>query len=389
MSGPRQRNARDAHILRTLLDGRRKTVIAMCARDGDGNPLLPSRLLLKGSPGIDRLDHFLDKKKRQLFHLPEPDHEIASPDSLGPPRGVILPAPVTVASTAFADWLQDPVLFQMNRVLNLRDCHDRDRQLNPADFGNLIHTVLERYGKNPRLRELSDEDEIRDALHLLLDQYRKDRIADPARSAVLVQLEQARVRLDAWAKVQAHQRALGWKLVAAEISLDPDRCRIVTAEGEIGVSGRVDRIDFHEQDQRWRLLDYKTGDSGHPPEKDHRKGRKKDEKQWTKLQLPLYRMFADQLEIDGISVSSDVEVGFFLLPAAPSQTRIEIARWDDDDMESARKQTQQAAAGILKGCEETLSVLKTPWQRAFAGVVVESAARLDGISKSAEEEEDQ
>ncbi|MGE4618872.1 MAG: PD-(D/E)XK nuclease family protein [Planctomycetota bacterium] len=388
MSGPRQRNARDAHILQTLLDGRRKTVIAMCARNGDGNPLLPSRLLLQGPQGIDRLDHFLDKEKRQRFHLPETGTEVSSPDSLGPPSGTIVPPPLKVATTAFADWLQDPVLFQMNRVLNLRDCHDRDHQLNPADFGNLIHTVLERYGKDLQLRDLSDEDEIRDALHLLLDQYRKDRIADPARSAVLVQLEQARVRLDAWAKVQAHQRALGWRLVAAEISLDPDRCRIVTSEGEIGVSGRIDRIDFHEQNQCWRLLDYKTGDSGHPPEKDHRKGRKKDEKNWIKLQLPLYRMFADQIEIDGISVSSDVEVGFFLLPAAPQQTRIEIAHWDAEDMESARKQTQQAAAGILTGCEETLSVLKAPWQRAFAGVVVESAARLDGILESAEEEEE-
>lgn len=388
MSGPRQRSARDAHILQTLLDGRRKTMVAMCARDGDGNPSLPSRLLLQGPEGIDRLAHFLDKTKRDAFHLPEGGTEITSPESLGPPLGVLLPPPTTIAVTAFADWLQDPVLFQMNRILRHRDCHDRDRQLNPADFGIMIHKVLEQFGKDPQLRDLSEEDEIREALHRLLDRYRKERIANPSRSAVLVQLEQARVRLDAWATVQAEQRALGWRLVAAEVSLDPDHCRIVVPEGEIGVSGRIDRIDYHEQDRRWRLLDYKTGDQGHPPEKDHRRGRKKDEKNWIKLQLPLYRMFADQLEVDGVRISSDSEVGFFLLPASPGQTRIEIAGWDADDLESAREQTEQAVAAILTGSEQPLSVLKAPWKRALAGIVVESAARLDGISGGDEEEEE-
>jgi hypothetical protein len=276
----------------------------------------------------------------------------------------------------------------MNQVLGLHDCHDRDRQLNPLAFGNLIHKVLEQYGLDRELRDLSDEGQIRDALHQLLDRYRRERIADPARSAVLVQLEQARVRLDAWAAVQAHQRALGWRLVAAEVDLLPATCRIEVAEGTIGLSGRIDRIDYHEQEQRWRLLDYKTGDTGHPPEKDHRRGRSKDEKIWVRLQLPLYRHFAHQLEIDGRQVSSEAEVGFFLLPAKPAQTRVEIARWHEDDFGQAYQRTCEAVSGILTGCLDPLAVLKTPWQRALAGVVVESAARLDGILSSDEEEQE-
>ncbi|MDE0960006.1 MAG: PD-(D/E)XK nuclease family protein [Planctomycetota bacterium] len=388
MAGPAQRHARDAHILHSLLDDRRKTVVATCARNGDGNPLLPSRLFLQGPAGLERLAHFLDRQRRQRFHLPESNPPASSPVSLGAPKGVILPPPESIAITALADYLEDPVLFQMNRVLRLRDCHDRDRQLNPLAFGNLIHKVLEQFGQDLKLRELTDEGQIRDALHQLLDRYRRERIADPARAAVLVQLEQAKVRLDAWATVQASQRAQGWRLVAAEVDLDPQRCRIAVAEGEMGLSGRIDRIDYHEQDQRWRLLDYKTGESGIPPEKDHRRGRSKDQKTWVRLQLPLYRHFAGQLEIDGRQVDSAAEIGFFLLPASPGKTRIEIARWDEDELADAYQCCCKAVSGILTGCEDPLTVLKTPWQRALAGVVVESAARLDGIHSSDEEEQE-
>ena len=386
MSGPRQISARDTHLLHTLLDGRREVVIAMCSRDGEGNPLLPSRLLLQGSDGIDHLARFLDKYKRDRFYLPETGSESFSPESLGPPRGVVLAPPDTIAITALSDWLEDPVLFQMNQVLGNRDCHDRDHQLNRLDFGTMIHWVLERFGKNPDLRDLTDEEQIRESLHLLLDRYRNDKIADPARSAVLVQLEQARVRLDAWAHVQAQQRALGWQLVAAEVSLDADLCRIQTSSGEMGLSGRIDRIDYHPEQQRWRLLDYKTGDNARDPEKDHRRG-PLNNKTWIKLQLPLYRLFAPQLEIDGITLSADAEVGFFLLPASTDRTRIEIANWSEEDFEQARIHTQAAIEGILTGTDELLTVLKSPWRRALAGVVVESAARLDGITDSEEETE--
>ena len=389
LSGPRQKNARDTHLLHTLLDGRRETIIAICARDGEGNPLLPSRLLLQGSEGIDRLARFLDKSKRENFHLSEHNLENASPESLGPPRGVVLPPPTSVAITALSDWLEDPVLFQMNHILGCRDCHDRDRQLDRLDFGNMLHWVLQKFGEDPDLRDLIDEEQIDKALQQLLDRYRRQKIADPARSAVLVQLEQARVRLGAWARVQAQQRVLGWQLVDAEIDLKPDLCRIEVPGGEIGLSGRIDRIDYHAEEDRWRLLDYKTGDNAQPPEQDHRKGRKKDDRTWVKLQLPLYRLFAPQLKIDGVQVSADAEVGFFLLPASPEDTRIEIAHWDENVFESARVRAEEAVTGILAGTEELLTVVKprSSWERALAGVVVESAARLDGITDGEEEVE--
>lgn len=389
LPGPAQFSARDTHLLHTLLDGRRETVIAICARDGDGNPLLPSRLLLQGSQGIDRLQKFLDKNGRDNFRLPEKEAENSSLDSLGPPLGVVLPAPTTVSVTSFSDWLEDPVLFQMNHILRYRDCHDRDRQLNHLDFGTMLHWILEKFGDDPDLRDLTDAEQIAQSLHQLLDRYRQQKIADPARSAVLVQLEQARVRLDAWAHIQAQQRNLGWQQVASEIDLDPDLCRIKVPGGEVGISGRIDRIDYHPEENRWRLLDYKTGDNSQPPDKDHRKGRRKDDKTWIKLQLPLYRLFAPLLEIDGNQVSADAEVGYFLLPASPGDTRIEIARWDEAIFESARIRTQEAVTGILAGTEQPLTVLKprSAWQRALAGVVIESAARLDGISEVQEEVE--
>jgi len=386
LAGPRQQYARDTHILHSLLKPRRKTIIALCARDGEGNPLLPSRLLLEGPDGLDRLARFLDQDQRSRLHLPDRGAVTESPESLGVPKVILAPDPPSIAVTAFSDYIEDPALFHLNRQLKLRECHDRDLQLNRLEFGNLIHHVLEEYGKDPAVRDLTDEGDIREVLHALLDRYRAQRIATPARAAVAVQLELARTRLDAWATSQAQQRALGWRIVDAEVDLDSDRCRITVPEGELGVTGRIDRIDFHEQDRLWRLLDYKSGDSGKQPDKEHRRGTKNN-KRWVKLQLPLYLEFADQLGIPGLDENSTVEVGYFLLPDTAARTGVEMAHWTEDDLDDARSLAKEVVSGILQGGEVQLSMLKTPWDRALAGVTVEEAARLDGINEQQDEED--
>jgi len=309
--GYEERVARDTHLLHTLFDGHRQTVLAIAARDSQGNPLLPSRLLLRGDSGIQRLQHFLDPEKR--IRLEEPiNAPEGEPADLGPPVRIDTPAPAHVSVTGFARWITDPVLFQLERELGYSECHDRDRQLNPLAFGNMVHWVLEKYGKSSQYRILEESDQILAAIDELLLQYRNRKLAQHPRAAVLVQIEQARARLEIWAVEQSKLMHQGWRIMATEMRLDPQSCKLKVPDGTLGVSGRIDRIDYNETENRWRILDYKTSDQGPSPEVDH--GRKAGKHQeWKNLQLPIYRHFAPTLLIDGKSIPSGCRSRFLSL----------------------------------------------------------------------------
>lgn len=375
--GYEERVARDTHLLRNLVDGRRQTVVAIPARDSQGNPQLPSRLLLRGESGIQRLRDFLDPKKRILL---EEELNPTAPElaDLGPPTWVDMPSPEKISVTGFARWIVDPVLFQLERDLGCSECHDRDRQLPPMAFGNMVHWVLEEYGKSDQMRDLENREDILAAVNSLLEKYRNRSLALHPRAAVLVQVEQARARLEIWADQQARIRFKGWRIMATEIQLDPAVCKITVDSGSLGVSGRIDRIDFHEKSNRWRILDYKTSDQGPSPEKDHGRKAGKDQ-DWKKLQLPLYRHFAPTLNLGGKVIPEDAEVGFFNLPGKTSARSIQIAPWTENDYEDAINLAHEIVSEILDPETRALQVLPSPWDRALAGVVIDAEKSLSAL----------
>ena len=384
------RVARDSHHLYNLLDGRRKVSIALAARDAEGNPMLPSRLLLRGNNGIERLKTFLDHKHRILLSEKRPERETENTDlaDLGPPRWKSVLPPEKISVTAFGRWLTDPVLFQMETMLSLRDCHDRDRQLNPLSFGNMLHWVLEKYGKSETDRDLKDAKEIYVAAENWLQEYTKRKLARHPRAAVLVQVEQAKARLEIWAREQAKIRFQGWHIVATEINLDPKNCKLEIEGQSLGVSGRIDRIDYNKRTGAWRIFDYKTGDHGHSPERDHGR-RPGKETPWKKLQLPLYKHFSPTLVIDGKQVSSDSEVGFFCLPGKSESPSVMLAKWTEDDQIDAVECATNVVREILNPEEPETRVLKSfshSWERAFAGVTVDAESSLSEMGQDDEED---
>ena len=157
-------------------------------------------------------------------------------------------------------------------------------------------------------------------------------------------------------------------------------------EGSLGVSGRIDRIDFNVKQDLWRILDYKTSEQGPSPEKDHGRqpGRDSD---WKKLQLPLYRHFAPQLNLDGTPLPEDAEVGFFNLPGSTSARSVQIAKWTDEDYDDALERAREIVSEILAPEERTLEVLQRPWDRALAGVVIDAEKSLSAMMEDAPEGE--
>ena len=83
------------------------------------------------------------------------------------------------------------------------------------------------------------------------------------------------------------------------------------------VTGRIDRIDHHP-DLGWRLIDFKSSDSGTTPDKAHRKSDR-----WIDLQLPLYRGL-HAARLPGSPDAVDIATGYFwsaLIPRRSSSRR--------------------------------------------------------------------
>jgi len=155
---------------------------------------------------------------------------------------------------------------------------------------------------------------------------------------VLVQVEQLRARLHAFARWQAEWAAAGWRIAAFEVH-PPEPGVSFDVDGRpILLRGRIDRIDHNESTGEWAVFDYKTGDKGEEPEKTHRKGR---DKRWVDLQLPLYHHLLPALR-DGSGapiVPPDavdrVRLGYILLPRELDAVGPAFAEWSPEELETA------------------------------------------------------
>src|SRR5262249_50080816 len=137
-------------------------------------------------------------------------------------------------------------------------------------------------------RQSTKEQEVIDFLDERLHTLARQRFGrDGRRAAIRFQLEQARLRLQEFAKKQVVWVNEGWQIIHVEDEEDARALFSVPfpVDGEaIDLVGRIDRIDFHAANKTLRILDYKTADRGEDPDKTHR-----NKEDWIDLQLPLYR----------------------------------------------------------------------------------------------------
>jgi ATP-dependent helicase/nuclease subunit B len=353
-----RRYARDAYQLTALLHSRSHTRLVAGRRSAAGDPLRPSRLLLAafGKPLARRVQAFYG----DAGHGPAAGTAADAPAGPVTPVGeqptnliaeqgvsgfVLPPEPVLrgdsvinrLPVTAFRSLLNDPYAFALERVLGLRQVDDRARELDPLQFGGIAHEVLERFGRSADVH-LPDAPLLALRLDALLEQTAVERYGRRPLPAVRLQVEQLRARLHAFADWHAAWVAAGWRVVGIECQT-PEHGVPFDVDGEpVLLTGRIDRIDYHDASGRWAVFDYKTGEHGDTPEIAHRKGRG-EMKTWIDLQLPLYRHIlphvvsaADERVFSG--TLADVDMGFITLSAADSVAH-HFAEWDEDALAAA------------------------------------------------------
>ena len=348
------RLARDAYLMTAMIESRRaagRACFVVGKTTADGDPAKPSRLLFH----CDNDD--LPQRAQRLFGEPQERRDnypatmsflldASPPPDLPPGRLDIR----TVRVTEFRDYLACPFRFYLAHVLGMEEMSDEKREMDALDFGSLVHDALHRVARDPAMRDCRDEAGLRDFLWAEAEKWIEARFGAPPPLQIVIQLEAAKQRLAAAARVQTTLVEQGWEILHDEEELEIELAGI-------RLRGRIDRIDRHRDTGAVRVLDYKTSDNAVAPEQAHLATASPDapgyanlvvnrkERRWADLQLPLYRL----LVASRLGPAGAIEVGYFDLPKAAGHTGVSI--WetlDENVMDSARV----CAEGVVQDIRE-------------------------------------
>lgn len=335
-----RRYARDAYATQVLLASRKELALLIARRDPEKNPLLPSRLLFAAD------DETVARRALSLFQRLPPSAPrrpmlaaVAPPAAQSAffvPRPQKLPEPPAYFTvTQFKAYIACPFRYYLSHVLRLVQVADDARELDGAAFGNLLHDVLQRFGKADRsLHTSTNPEELFGYLEAELVSRAGQCLGSKRRAgAVTLQIEHARLRLKALAQWQAQRSQEGWELVYAEDFERQLEVDFALQDGSALLRGRIDRIDWNEATRTLQVLDYKTSDTANDPAKAHRLR----DGTWCDLQLPLYRRLLESknLKLPQLKAAERLEFGYINLPKSLPDVKHKIAPWSDDDLDSA------------------------------------------------------
>jgi RecB family exonuclease len=334
----RRRYARDLHAMTVITRSRPGAVLIAGRRSAEGEPLAPSRLLLA-------CDHATLAQRVRDFY--SETHAAPAPPLLeagiaeGPSRiAAIAPEPGPLLTqlrvTAFRDYLASPYRFYLRHVLKLEGLDDDAVEMSGALFGTLAHDVLSDLGQTELINR-PDAEAIAAYLDQRLDAEVQRRFGSEPAAAVVLQVEQLRSRLEAFASRQAQWAKQGWRVLADQIEQSHEATLDVDGE-PFTITGRIDRIDLHE-DHGYRVVDYKTADAAEPPAKSHRR-----KNRWVDLQLPLYREL-----VRARGIVEPVDLGYMQLPRDLGQVGFVSAGWARGEIDDAVQTAHDVVRSIRVG----------------------------------------
>jgi RecB family exonuclease len=332
-----------------MLQSGRDVRLVCARRASDGEPLPPSRLLLRAQgPAL----------AARVLSIMAPDdvaptlaarRRVVDRADLFDPYPMPSGEPVirSMSVTSFSRFINDPYTFMIERDARIKAQEvDLAHQLDAMGFGTMLHDSLEHWGR----QELDQDQPTTDAAQIVKDMSRalelhvEKTFGKTVAPGVRLQVAMARHRLTALAHVQAARAAEGWRIHQIEHFFGPPRFADAPwpkfpDEDGLYLSGRIDRVDIHDT-HGYQALDYKSGRSAEGPAKVH-----KNRNGWKDLQLPLYRVLLRSIDIEVPSNG----LGYVLVPPQASMCRIDIANWTDAELEEAEAEAAEIVRIVTQG----------------------------------------
>jgi hypothetical protein len=350
LSTAKQRFARDAWLLHATMQSGRRVELIVPRRGTEGDPLLPSRLLL-GERGEE-----LARRTLALIKPTKAEQTIAARQSSSGVDCVFDEKPIPagppfitgVSVTTFKTYFNDPLAFllRQDRRIRSRDvCVQGD--LDNRGFGNFLHLVVEHWGRDEcnRTSPTTCVQTIEEHLLKSLEAVTAREFGPRLRPGVRLQRAIAVHRLRVFAQHQGAQAAAGWKVKHLERSWGNHHdCQAPALQLGSGaglpLSGRIDRIDEHPE-LGLMAIDYKSGTKVLNPDKTHRN----KAGEWIDLQLPLYAalMKSSGMHVDGR------HLGYVLLAPADELAGFHMATFTQADLDDAESEAASVIDIIQEG----------------------------------------
>ncbi len=347
----RAREARDAFLLRSMLQSGRDVRLVCARKASDGEPLPPSRLLLRASGRAlaERVLSIIGPSASEGVSTLAARRTIVDRDCLFDPYPLPSGDPIirSMSVTSFSLFIKDPYAFLIERDARIKAQDVKlEYQLDAMGFGNMLHDSLEQWGREELDRDAptTDAERIASDMCHALDHHIKTTFGSIVAPGVRLQVAMARHRLAALARVQAARASAGWRIHQIEHFFGPPKFAdspwpIFPNDKGLYLTGRIDRVDVHET-HGYQALDYKSGRKAEGPDKVHR-----TKNGWKDLQLPLYRVLLRSI---GIEVPSH-GLGYVLVPPQESLCRIAIARWTETDLNEAEAEAAEIVRIVSQG----------------------------------------
>lgn len=337
-----RRYARDAYVMMACLHTREHVEFIMNRFSSNSDPLTPSRLMMavptqelpdrvaklisqqEDSPGVQ--GGWSSRPLQSDIQIPRPDPT----KRLG-----------AMAVTDFKKYSECPYRFYLRKLCRANAIEHLPQELDGGGFGDMVHSVLEGLISS-EVAESTDPQQISNWLSAQLDAWVKVHFGSVLPPALVVQVEQAKLRFAEFSKHQAQWAADGWQIKHIEHNVDRSKGIVWNLpHGQMILHGRIDRIDVNKKTGEVAVWDYKTGDATEEPRKNHLKGQ-----EWTDWQLPLYGLLIESL---GYKDPSQVRFGYILLPKNVAETKFVSANFTPQEHHAAIESAKELADRVVQG----------------------------------------
>ena len=224
-------------------------------QNGEANLLAPELSLLST---LHQLAWGDDLHRRPLAARPESDADAATaptPTKMASPVAPLELIPLRVSVSGYASLVACPYRFFARHVLGLGEMDEVSEEMGKADYGALVHRVLERFHERHPLISALAEDDALAALQSCVAEVFAPAVEENF-LAVGWRLRWEK-RLLAYLDWQRAQEAGGWRWAASEERVS--RAVPLPGGASIELYGRIDRIDRNVDDEVGAaLFDYKT-----------------------------------------------------------------------------------------------------------------------------------
>lgn len=172
------------------------------------------------------------------------------------PKPPVSARPRELSASAIENWMRDPYIIFAKYILRLKPLDDLDKETTFADYGTIIHAILEEF--NRKYSQSYPENAAEELLQLGRSYFEQHKVAAETRAFWWPNFEKTVNWLTAKEQTYRHEVAEVHNEVEGKFSFE-------APAGTFTVTAKADRVD-ETSDGRINIIDYKTGQVRTPKE---------------------------------------------------------------------------------------------------------------------------